>query len=275
MYMRAFEAVRHFIHISLNSHLHTVKQKVILLNAVLKKKILPAPHPPALRLEFSNTCWKIKFKFWLATNLSNLFGEEFDLNKKGCSIFENSDPVQWNLSLGDHWHDWETTCLYRPHILASEPTFQYNWTCHQRPPLLTNHIFVANGVVFQNRFYCGAFYETSYTEKSKAVASVKTYHCTASCACTPNAPVVYRATSNSVCIWLAAYGTVFSPIPRLLAFSWGILIWWILLIGGQGVPVSSSAIYNSGTDLWHFITIIANCCRSDSNKEGSWGTKTF
>ncbi len=26
--------------------------------------------------------------------------------------------------------------------------------CHDRPPVLTDHIFVANGVVFQDRFYC-------------------------------------------------------------------------------------------------------------------------
>ncbi len=26
--------------------------------------------------------------------------------------------------------------------------------CHERPAVLTDHIFVANGVVFQDRFYC-------------------------------------------------------------------------------------------------------------------------
>ncbi len=26
--------------------------------------------------------------------------------------------------------------------------------CHETPPVLTDHIFVANGVVFQERFYC-------------------------------------------------------------------------------------------------------------------------
>ncbi len=49
---------------------------------------------------------------------------------------------------------WETTCIKRPQFLAEVPTFQHNWTCHQRPPVLTDHIFVANGVVFQDRFYC-------------------------------------------------------------------------------------------------------------------------
>ncbi len=44
--------------------------------------------------------------------------------------------------------------VLRDHALLAEHTFQYNWTCHQRPPVLRDHIFVANGVVFQDRFYC-------------------------------------------------------------------------------------------------------------------------
>ena len=51
-------------------------------------------------------------------------------------------------------------CHERPPVLtdhtflAEGPTFKYNWTCHQRPPVMTDHIFMANGVVFQERFYC-------------------------------------------------------------------------------------------------------------------------
>ncbi len=49
-------------------------------------------------------------------------------------------------------------CHERPpvldHTILVGPTFQHNWTCHQRPRALTDHIFVANGVVFQDRFYC-------------------------------------------------------------------------------------------------------------------------
>ncbi len=39
-------------------------------------------------------------------------------------------------------------------ILAEGPKFQYNWTCHQRLPVLRDHIFKANRVVFQDSFYC-------------------------------------------------------------------------------------------------------------------------
>ena len=52
--------------------------------------------------------------------------------------------------LRDHCH--ESPPVLTDHIFSAEgPTFHYNWTCHQRPPVL---IFVANGVVFQDRFYC-------------------------------------------------------------------------------------------------------------------------
>ncbi len=55
---------------------------------------------------------------------------------------------------------WTDHCYERPpvlkdHILVAEgPTFQCNWTCHQRPPVLRDHIFMANWAVFQDRFYC-------------------------------------------------------------------------------------------------------------------------
>ncbi len=48
---------------------------------------------------------------------------------------------------------WETTCLEGPLV---NPTFQCKWTSHQRPPVLRDHIFMASGVVFQNRFHCTA-----------------------------------------------------------------------------------------------------------------------
>ncbi len=32
-------------------------------------------------------------------------------------------------------------------------TFQCTWTCHQRPPLLKDHIFMVNSVVFHDRFH--------------------------------------------------------------------------------------------------------------------------
>ncbi len=61
--------------------------------------------------------------------------------------------VQWNLS-------WKTTTM-RNHLSWQTMHFRqkvldfniYNWTCHRTPPVLTDHIFVADGVVFQDRFY--------------------------------------------------------------------------------------------------------------------------
>ncbi len=55
--------------------------------------------------------------------------------------------------LRDHCN--ERPPVLRDHtFLAEGLTFQHNRTCHQRPPVLTDHIFVANGVVFHDRFYC-------------------------------------------------------------------------------------------------------------------------
>ncbi len=55
--------------------------------------------------------------------------------------------------LRDHCHE-KPPVLTDHAFLAEGPTFRYNLTCHQRPPVLTDHIFVANGVVFPDRFYC-------------------------------------------------------------------------------------------------------------------------
>ncbi len=50
---------------------------------------------------------------------------------------------------------WETTCLLKDHIFVAESsTFQYNWTCHQRSPVLRDHISMSEGLVFQGRL-CG------------------------------------------------------------------------------------------------------------------------
>ncbi len=53
----------------------------------------------------------------------------------------------------------------------------FNWTCHQRPPVLTDHIFVANEVVFQDRFYCNKYQwitELNTTFKSGVTHSTAT-----------------------------------------------------------------------------------------------------
>ncbi len=63
--------------------------------------------------------------------------------------------------LKDHCH--ERPLVLTDHtFLAEGPPFQYNLTYHNRPPVLTDHIFVANGAVFQDRFYCIAFHGVKY-----------------------------------------------------------------------------------------------------------------
>ena len=66
--------------------------------------------------------------------------------------------------LRDHCYEtppvWQTTHFWQGlHLI-----FQYNWTCHRRPPVLTDHIFVVNGVVFQDRFYCNVPYQTLHSD---------------------------------------------------------------------------------------------------------------
>ncbi len=56
--------------------------------------------------------------------------------------------------LTEHCHE-RPPVLKDQIFLAEGPTFQCNWTsCHQRPPVLRDHVCMANGVVFQGRFYC-------------------------------------------------------------------------------------------------------------------------
>ncbi len=49
---------------------------------------------------------------------------------------------------------WETTYLKGPHIPGRRSCIYMNGTCHQIPPVLRDHLFMANGVVFQDKFYC-------------------------------------------------------------------------------------------------------------------------
>ncbi len=44
--------------------------------------------------------------------------------------------------LRDHCH--ERPPVLKDHIILAGPRLQYNRTCHQRPPVLTDHIFVAS-----------------------------------------------------------------------------------------------------------------------------------
>ncbi len=88
-------------------------------------------------------------------------------------MLQENHSLQWSLSqrthsseatlargdtvktiLRDHCH--ERPPVLKDHtFLAERPTFQYmyNWTCHQRTPVLKDHNFVANRVIFQDRFY--------------------------------------------------------------------------------------------------------------------------
>ncbi len=55
--------------------------------------------------------------------------------------------------LRDHCH--ERQPVLEDHIFMAEgPAFQCNWTCHQRPPVLRDHICMVNRVVFQDRLFC-------------------------------------------------------------------------------------------------------------------------
>ncbi len=75
---------------------------------------------------------------------------------------KTSCPERWFRSiftvksvLRDHCHE-RPLVLKGQIFLAEGPTFQCtgNWTWHQSPPALRDHICMANGVVFQDRFYC-------------------------------------------------------------------------------------------------------------------------
>ncbi len=117
-------------------------------------------------------CTKKKKKKFMLTNLIR--------NLCGCMV----GGIQWNMS-------WETTAM-KDHLSGQTPHFggqkdlpvhfsitepvttdhhlswqtihfwhkdlHFNCTCHQRPPVLTDHIFVANGVISQDRFYCTCMY---------------------------------------------------------------------------------------------------------------------
>ncbi len=67
---------------------------------------------------------------------------------------------------------WETTAMRdylswnTQHFGAEGPTFPYNWTCHQIASVLTDHIFVANGVVLQETFYCIMTLHTPFTTEN-------------------------------------------------------------------------------------------------------------
>ncbi len=52
-------------------------------------------------------------------------------------------------------------------FLPAGSTVQCNWTCHQRPPVLRDHIFMANLVVLQGRFYCATMQINAAVSKAR------------------------------------------------------------------------------------------------------------
>ncbi len=97
--------------------------------------------------------------------------------------------VQWNLS-------WETTAI-RDHLSWRTTSFaqkvlhfQHKWTCHQRPPVLRHHIFMANGVVFQDRFYC-----SSCSARSCSKTRNSSSHCNSSI--TNTSPTSHSSSNSS------------------------------------------------------------------------------
>ncbi len=55
--------------------------------------------------------------------------------------------------LRDHCQE-RPPVLKDPIFLAEGPTFQCNWTWRERPPVFRDHICMAHGVVFQDRLHC-------------------------------------------------------------------------------------------------------------------------
>ncbi len=62
--------------------------------------------------------------------------------------FLYSETCLETTTMSDHL-SWRATSFWQKVIYL-----QGNWTCHQRPPVLTDPIFMVNGAVLQYRFYC-------------------------------------------------------------------------------------------------------------------------
>ena len=97
----------------------------------------------------------------------------FSLEWETCFFVNYDSTGQVNCHLSStvyiQWHlPWETTAM-RDHLSWKTTHSRQNDLnfsiaepeCHQRPPVLRDHIFVANWVVFQDRFYC-SIYELLY-----------------------------------------------------------------------------------------------------------------
>ncbi len=90
----------------------------------------------------------------LAANLLNA-SEIYTDRGSTCCIYEKAlvhDGGTVKPVLRDHCH--ETTCLERPDILVRKSYISMQFNLSPKTPILRDHICMANGVVFQDRFYC-------------------------------------------------------------------------------------------------------------------------
>ncbi len=112
---------------------------------------------------------KIMSHFMLIKDFFERMSYTFNYHTVYCMpCFENlviishagsTEIVQWNLSweiiaMKDHLSCLSWKKLY---TWQNGPTFQYNWTRHQKKHLPWEINFMANGGVFQDRFYCSWF----------------------------------------------------------------------------------------------------------------------
>ena len=105
--------------------------------------------------------WHCLWLDWNVVHIKHWPRAKHHVNSKTCRLQQTnenfdletlSSHIQWNLS-------WETTAM-RDHLFwktrcswPKDTTFYRNWTCHERPPVLRDHIFMGNRVVFQDKFY--------------------------------------------------------------------------------------------------------------------------
>ncbi len=69
-------------------------------------------------------------------------------NLWACVIYSVTYERTLPLEFGDPLF-WKTRFSWQKALYFNE-----NWTCHQRPPVLKDHIFMANGVVLHDSVYC-------------------------------------------------------------------------------------------------------------------------
>ncbi len=102
----------------------------------------------------------VNIHMWPRVLRSVSSGWELHVIRHNASVYfiwcsRGVDSVEWTTwynepVLRDYSH--ERPLVLKDQIFLAGSTFQCNWTCHQRPPVLRYHICMANGVVFQKYF---------------------------------------------------------------------------------------------------------------------------